>query len=353
MRAERMVRGACQHFAVMILMQHLSLACGRVPCYSSGDMTKRTLLCLFAVAALGTLPMCDEFDDVPPLGQVRATDPEADALMQAAEGAKSLKDRISSLKELVRYHSLAPCAPKARFMLGQSYEQKGEYRDAFKEYTKLIDRYPQSPLYKDALNRQLALAFSAADGRLKTKVLFGAWSTEMESGVVIEWLKTIMEKAPYNDMAATAASILGKYLVDKDRPEEACIAYRNLVEKYPESSYAPDAQLMLAKLLAESHTRGNQNLTNLTAAQEAYEEFTLRFPHHKEAGKALAEASNVRRLLVHQELEVGRYYLERSHEYTSAVFCFENVIRQKQVNPQAAQEAEQLLQRARALSGNR
>lgn len=313
-------------------------------------MTKRTLLCLSAVAALGLLPMCDEFDDVPPMGMVRPVDPEADALLQTGKNAPSVSKSIKALKELVHYHPLAACAPEARFLLGKRYEQQGEYRDAFKNYTKLIDRYPQSPLYKSALDRQLAMAFDAAEGRLKTKVLWGAWHANMESSVVIEWLKTIMEKAPYNDMAATAASILGNYLVEQDRTAEACMAYRELVEKYPDSAYAPDAQLMLAKLLAESHTRGNRNLTSLTSAQEAYEEFTLRFPHHKDAGKAMAEASNVRSLLVQQELEVGRYYLERSREYTSAAFCFENVIRRKSINPQAAKEAEQLLARARALA---
>ena len=106
---------------------------------------------------------------------------------------------------------------------------------------------------------------------------------------------------------------------------------------------------MVAQLWATSRTRGDQNLVNLRRAQEAYEEFTLRFPNHADAGKALSEASNMRRLLVRQELEVGRDYLERSKEYTSAVFCFESVIRQKNNNPEAAKEAERLLARARSL----
>ena len=127
------------------------------------------------------------------------------------------------------------------------------------------------------------------------------------------------------------------------------MVYNKLVEDYPNSRYAPEAQLMVAQLWATSRTRGDQNLVNLRRAQEAYEEFTLRFPNHADAGKALSEASNMRRLLVRQELEVGRYYLERSKEYTSAVFCFENVIRQKSNNPEAAKEAERLLARARSL----
>ena len=107
------------------------------------------------------------------------------------------------------------------------------------------------------------------------------------------------------------------------------------------------SQLMVAQLWASSHTRGDNNLVNLSNAREAYEEFTLRFPRHPEAKKAMGEASNMDRLMVQQQLEVGRYYLERSHEYTSAIFCFEDVIRQKSVNPDAAKEAAGLLEKAK------
>ncbi len=312
-------------------------------------MRKSLLISLCATSAL-VLTMCESYDGPPPVGQVKAVDPQSDALMVEAK-AYQKEGRMSKsrgpLKEIVRYHSLAPNAPEARFLLGKAYESTEDYRDAFKQYGKLIDRYPQSDLYVDALNRQLAMAMDAASGKLTVPVFWGAWNTSMESGVVVQWLREIVEKAPYNDMAATASSILAKFLVDQDRPEEARVEYARLVEKYPDSRYAPDAQLMVAQLWASSHTRGDNNLVNLSNAREAYEEFTLRFPNHPEAKKAMGEALNMDRLMVHQQLEVGRYYLERSREYTSAIFCFEDVIRQKNINPQAAREAESLLEKAK------
>ncbi len=314
----------------------------------------RTFL-LLSLAALLTpaLTMCNSFDDtVPPAGMVKASDPEAVALMQEARSLHSegkLSKAIKVLKEVRREHPLAPEAPQARFMLAQLYEQDGDYREAFKEYGKLIERYQDSPLYDDALNRQLTLAMEGANGNLQTEVFWGAWKTDMETGVVRDWLQSIITNAPYNDMSATAASILGKYLYDKELYEESRAVYAKLVEDYPDSRYAPQAQLMVASIWASDRTRGNQDMVNLANAREAYEEFTLRFPHHKDSRKAMQEAANVERLLVEQELEVGRYYLERSHEYSSAAFCFEQVMRQKDRNPEAAAEAKQLLARAHQL----
>lgn len=308
------------------------------------------LLRLCAASAL-LLPMCDSFDGPPPVGQVKAVDPEADKLMDEAKAyqkAGEMSKSCSPLKEIVRYHALAPNAAEARFLLAKAYESTLDYRDAFKEYGKLIDRYPQSDLYADALNRQLAMAMDAASGKMSVPVLWGAWFTTMESSVVVKWLREIVNKAPYNDMAATASSILAKYLLDKDKPEEARAEYAKLVERYPDSRYAPEAQLMVAQLWAKSHTRGDNNLVNLSNAREAYEEFSLRFPKHADAKKALSEASNMEKLMIRQQLEVGRYYLERSKEYTSAIFCFEDVIRQKELNPEAAEEAAELLTKAKA-----
>lgn len=312
---------------------------------------KKKLQLLCCVGALLPLTMCQTGNELLPAGTLVASQPEADALLAKARNyvaQNELSDAESVLKRLIRRYENAPCVPEARFLLAEVYEKQGVPRDAYDEYDKIVTRYQSSNLYNKALDKQLALAMAAADGSLKVSV-FGLWDSNIDSSTVEEWLTKVIRNAPYNDMAATATSLLGKFMVKREKYEEAAMVYSKLVEDYPNSRYAPEAQLMVAQLWATSRTRGDQNLVNLRRAQEAYEEFSLRFPGHADAGKALSEASNMRRLLVRQELEVGRYYLERSREYTSAIFCFENVIRQKKNNPDAAKEAERLLAQARSL----
>ena len=307
-------------------------------------------LLLCAVAVL-PLTMCQNNSGLLPAGALQATDPKADRMLAEAKtlvAQGELSDARSILKDLVLNHDLAPCAPEARLLLGEVYQKQNLHRDAFEEYDKVVTRYQSSPLYTTALQRQLAMAMSAAKGELKVGVL-GLWRAEMDSTAVTKWLESVITNAPYNDMAATAMSVLAQYHVRKEHYDRAIATYTRLVERYPDSSYAPEAQLTVAQLWAGNVTRGSQNMANLSRAQEAYEEFSLRFPKHKDAGKALAEVSNLRRLMVQQELDVGRYYLERSREYTSAIFCFENVIRQKDVNPQAAAEAKTLMEKAKQL----
>ncbi len=312
---------------------------------------RKVLMLQLCAAMVLVLPMCEQTSPLMPAGSILATDPEADALMQRAveyRNSGKLGKAKGTLRELVTEHALAPNAPQARYMLAEVYEQLNDPREAFKQYSKVVENYQSSSLYEAALNRQLAMATAAANGTLQARV-FGLWHVPMESSVVVEWLETVIRNAPYNEMSATATSVLADYQMKQEQYDAACNTYRRLVENYPDSRYAPGAQMMVAKLWAASRTRGDQNLVNLANAQEAYEEFTLRFPNHPDARKAYEEAKNVRRLLVQQELEVGRYYLERAREYPSAIFCFESVIRQKKVNPDAAKEAEALLARARKI----
>ena len=342
----------CQKAGDKTQKRDFKLAERAVAWYSVREMNKKALLFL-SVAAVAALPMCQQFNvELHPAGMVTAQDAKADSLLASARAdrkAGKIGDAISSYKEIAYYHPLAPNAAQARFELAECYEAKNDYREAFRQYDRLIERYPQSSLYRAALDKQLAMALSAAKSEMKVEVFWGLWSADMESAVVIEWLRNIIGKAPYNDMAATASSILAGFLVKQDREDEARMEYARLVEQYPDSPLAPEAQLMVAQLWANSTLRGDSdNLVNLARAREAYEEFSLRFPNHKDARKALGQAATMDKLLVQQQLEVGRYYLERSREYTSAIFCFEDVIRQKSVNPEAAAEAQKLLEKARA-----
>lgn len=316
---------------------------------------KPNRILLLSLTALSTtlLPMCQNSpDDAIPAGSITQVDPEADTLLAQANGwiqQGEYKKALKLLKKINVDHRTATCAAQARFMTAECYQKLGDHRDAFKQYQRVVEDFAGSPLYIDALNAQLAMAQQAVSGELKGEVLWGAWKVNMDSSVVIEWLRTIIKNAPYNDMAASSASVLAQYFMDRSRYADARITYALIAEKYPESKYAAGAQLMVAHLWAQSQTRGDQNLANLSRAEEAYEEFNLRFPNHKEAGKALTQASNMRSLMIAQELDVAIYYLERSKQYGAAVFCLKEVIRQKSTNPDAAAKAQALLPQAEAL----
>ncbi len=315
--------------------------------------TNRALLLSLTAVGVSLLTMCQNSpDDAIPAGTITLVDTEADAMMAEATSwyqAGEYKKARKLLNRINIHHRTATCAPQARFMTAQCFEHEEDYRDAFKQYQRVVEDFAGSPLYVKAQEAQLSMAHRAAKGELKGEVLWGAWKVDMDSSVVIEWFRTIIKNAPYNEMAASTASILAQYFMDRERYADARTTYTMIVENYPNSKYAPASQLMVAHLWAFSQTRGDHNLANLSKAEEAYEEFSLRFPNHKDAGKALAKAGSMRSLMVDQELDVALYYMERSKQYDAAIFCLKEVMRKKSINPAAAAKAKELLPQAQQL----
>ncbi len=315
--------------------------------------TNRAILYSLTAASVCLLTMCEHSpDEAIPAGTITLVDAEADQMFAEATSYYQMGEYKKARKILQRIntrHRTASCAPEARFMTALCYAMVGDYRDSFKQYQRVVSDFAGSPLYIKALNAQLEMAHQAAKGDLKGEVLWGAWKVDMDSSVVIEWFRTIIKNAPYNEMAASTASIFAQYFMDRERYVDARATYAMIVENYPNSKYAPGAQLMVAHLWAQSQTRGDHNLANLAKAEESYEEFSLRFPNHKDAGKALAQAASMRSLMIDQELDVARYYLERGKQYDAAIFCLKEVIRKKNINPQAAATAAELLPQAEFL----
>ncbi len=315
---------------------------------------KRFPLLLLLLCLSGPLLVQCSYDGPPPAGSVRLSDPKAEKFVRDAKAKEARGDWKGAIKQynkLLDYNPIDINAPAAQFRIGQLKEKTGDPIDAFEAYQHVVEKYHGSHLYEQALTRQLTMAHAAVTGQLKNKVLW-LWNVNMDPTIVIKWLTTIREEAPYNDMAATTTWMLGQYLIEQDRLDEARNAYRKLAEDYPHSKYAPEAQLMVAKLWAESHIKGNRNQVNLTNAQEAYEEFLLRFPNHPEARQASLGASNMKKLLVQQQLEVGEYYYLRAKEWTPARFCFEDVVRRKDLNPEAAARAQAYLNQMNAAARN-
>ncbi len=298
------------------------------------------------------LTMCQNFDnDALPITTNNFNQGAAEALLNEAKALMAkgdYSDARGKLRRLVRLYRISAVAPEARLLYATCYERENDPREAFKQYDKLVLDYPSSSLYLEAINRQKQLAHGAAQGKIATKV-FGIWDAQMDPSVVIEWLQSVIKNAPYSESAAESSLILGNYYLKRKMPVEAAYAFRQLVDKYPSSSYAPDAQLSVANLWATSASRGDRNLVNLNKALEAYEEFVLLYPRHAKASHAKAQAAQVQRLMVDEQLKTALFYMERSKEYQSAVFTLEDVIRQESINPTAAAEARKLLPTARAL----
>ncbi|MCH7227860.1 tetratricopeptide repeat protein [Haloferula sp. A504] len=286
----------------------------------------RQILFLLPLAAL--LAACGGNDDLPPMVGSGATDnTRAEALYQqakTAEDAGKTKKAIKLYEELADEIAYSDRAAEARFRQAQLLEQQGETLDAFDAYQKLIAQRTGSGYYKQAFDRQSALAFSAADGDISDS-FFGIKSG-LAANKVIGMLQKVADNAPRSPVAAEADYRIGEIHVRDGKVNEAVVAFREVVENYPTSPQAPEAQFRIGEILLEEANEGNQDQANLNRAKEALQDYLSQFPGHKRNAEARRMISNIGGRDLQNSYDIGVFY-EKKGEYSSARYYYEEVIR--------------------------
>ena len=286
----------------------------------------RQSLLLLPFAAI--LAACGGKDDLPPMvGSGSTDDAGAEALFQqakTAEDAGKTKKAIKLYDELADKMTYADRAAEARFRQAQLLEQQGETLDAFDAYQDLLSKRSGSGFYKQAFERQSALAFSAADGDISDS-FFGIKSG-LSAKKVIEMLQKVADNAPRSPVAAKAELRIGDIYVRDDKVNDAVNAYREVVETYPTFPEAAEAQFRIGKVLLDEANEGNQDQANLLRAKEALQDYLGQFPGHKRNGEARQLIANIGGRDLQNSYDIGLFY-EKKGEYGSARYYYEEVVK--------------------------
>ncbi|MEM1085927.1 MAG: tetratricopeptide repeat protein [Verrucomicrobiota bacterium] len=287
-------------------------------------MRFRLLLC----AAAMLVASCGD-SDIPPMTGTGVNNARADALFekaQQAEQAGKTKKAIKVYDEVADEIPLSSKAPEARFRQAKLLEEQGETLKSFDAYQDLITRYQGSGFYKQALDSQSRMAFAAADGDIQNSFL--GLKSKLSPDKIAEMLRKVADNAPRSSLGARAEYKIGDIYTEREKINQAVIAYRGVVENYPDFPQAPEAQFRIGKILLEQAKEGNQDQANLNRAREALQDYLSQFPGHKRNGEARALLKSIGNRDVQNLYDIGQFY-EKKRDYTSAKYYYQEVMREQ------------------------
>jgi outer membrane protein assembly factor BamD (BamD/ComL family) len=224
-------------------------------------------------------------------------------------------------------------APEARFRQGELLQQEGRIKDSFDAYQELLSRYNNSGLYTKALERQAAMAQSAAEGQVKTSFL--GLKSKLSNEKVVEMLDKVRANSPRSPTASKAQFTIGQLWESQRNSSgsaKAIAAYRDLVLEFPDSKEAPEGQFRIGKILIEEARRGNQDQANLDRARESLQDYLRQYPGHSKNGEARQLLANLGGEDLQRSFDVAEFY-ERKGDTASAKFYYEEVIRKAKSGP--------------------
>lgn len=283
------------------------------------------------------LESCGDADDTPRLARdTRATDGKAQAIFNsglAAEKAGKSKRAIKNYRKIANEYPLFPSAHEAAYRRGKLLMAAGEPLEAFESFENVLTKYPASPHYTESMKNQQKIALDAANGNITESFI---WiKTRVSVKDCVEMLKQVRQNAPRTPAAELAQFTIGR-LYQKEGGDlnypRAISAYRELTREYPDSKYAPGAQLQIGKILLNSAKKGNQDSANLDRARQVFDDLILAYPSSKEAGIARAEIKKLSTGEIKRTFDIAEFYRKKGNT-PSALFYYQETVNRSKSGP--------------------
>lgn len=244
---------------------------------------------------------------------------------QKAEKRGNLKRAINAYKSLARRHPKDALAPGAAYRCSELLEQAHNYLAAADAYRSVVEKYPASPHFNDAIEAQFRIGEMYLNGR-KIKLLGISVANSLDHAVEI--FAAIVRTAPYGKYTARAQFDIGRAREKEGSQPAAIQAYQAVVEKFPNSPVAPDAQYQVGYIYLTASREGTKDIAAAANARTAFQDFLFRYPNSEKAAQARANLAQLEHKQTSSSLDIAKYY-DKQKYYRAAVIYYNEVIRQQ------------------------
>jgi outer membrane protein assembly factor BamD len=267
-------------------------------------------------------------------------------LSQRYEADGDYKRAGASYRLVVRRFPRSDIAATAQFRSGQMLEREGKLQRAFYEYQGLVEKYPRSPDFEAALQAEYNIGKAYLDG--KPIDIYGV-PTLPSMAKAQEMFRKIVTNAPYSSMAPLAQYGIAQALEKSGAISATVTAYQQVVDRYPASDVAPNAMYQIGYVYFQASRTTGYDQTAAVRAQEAFEDFLLRYPNSEKVSQA---QDNLKILLgrkTENSYNIAKFY-DKQRNYKAAYVYYNEVLQQQPDSPEA-QRAKQRMDEIRSRVG--
>ncbi len=243
---------------------------------------------------------------------------------QVAEKEGNLKRAVRAYKSLVRHHPKDALAAGAVFRAAELQEQRQDLIAAAEMFRWLVEHYPSSPHFDEAIEGQFRIGEIYLAGK-KLKVLGIPFGSSMDRAAEI--FAAVVRTAPYGKYTARAQFDIGLAREKQGAGEAAIEAYQAVVTKFPKEPVAADAQYQIGYIWFAAARAGTKDAAATTNARTAFQDFLFRYPNSEKAPQARLNLQMLEHKQTASSYDVAKFY-DKQKNYRAAVIYYNEVIRQ-------------------------
>ncbi len=244
---------------------------------------------------------------------------------QKAEKRGNYKRAISAYKTLSRRYFKDALAPGAQYRAAELQEKLRLYIPAAESYRTLVEKYPTSPHFNEAIEAQFRIGEIYLAGR-KLKFLGIPMASALDKAVDI--FAAVVRTAPFGKYTARAQFDIGLAREKQGANDAALQAYQAVVDKFPNEPVAADAQYQIGYIWFTAARGGTKDVAATTNAKTAFQDFLFRHPNSEKAAQAQANLRLLEGKQTTSSFKVAQFY-DKQKNFRAAVIYYNEVIRQQ------------------------
>ncbi len=246
------------------------------------------------------------------------------AVAQEAFDAKDYKGAMRAAKRTVKQWPLSDYAPDAQYIMGRSYEERKSDEKAFKEYQKLIEKYPKYAKYDEVLKRQYEIAQRFLGGQW-----FKLWGVipifpSMEK--TADMYEKLIKNGPYSEVAAQAQMDIGTAKEKQENFADAVKAYEKAADRYNDRKPVAADALFKAGLAYQKQAKTAEYDQSASAqAIAVLTDFMALYPEDARVPEAKKVIEELRTEQARGNFKVAKFY-EKARRYEGALVYYNEVV---------------------------
>lgn len=229
-------------------------------------------------------------------------------------------------RRVVKSWPLSDFAPTAQYYIGRSYEARGRDEKAFKEYQKLLEKYPKIENYQEVLKQQYDIATRYLNG--KRFRLFGYIPLYRSMEKTVQMYEKIIKNGPYSDVAPGAQMNIGTANEKQDKFLGAVHAYEAAADRYHDrKDIAAEAMFKAGQTYYAQAKAAEYDQGVARKAIEAFTDFVSLHPEDKRVEEARKIIENLRTEQARGAIEIAKFYAKQKNWNGALVYYNEALVK--------------------------
>ena len=231
---------------------------------------------------------------------------------QKAFDAKDYSQARKAARRTVAQWPFSDYAPQAQYVLARSEEALGNEERAFKEFQRLVEKYPKIDNYDDALKQQFTIANHYLAGKwfrvLGTLPLFPSMDR------TIKYYEQIVKSGPYSSVGAQAQMNIGaahEKKLAKDYPE-AARAYERVADRYNDQPIAAEAIYKAGQAYLKQAKTAEYDQSISAQAIATFTDFNTLYPDSDKVQETKKAISSLKTEQARGSFAIAHFYEKRS-----------------------------------------